>query len=88
MNHLELREKFKEFFKSKKHAIEKSSSLIPIDDPSLLFTTAGMLQFKPYYAGIREWRQYKNVSDYPIWKISAKRQGIILFLKCSAISVL
>ena len=54
MNHLELREKFKEFFKSKKHAIEKSSSLIPIDDPSLLFTTAGMLQFKPYYAGIKK----------------------------------
>ena len=49
MTHLELREKFKEFFKSKNHAIEKSSSLIPIDDPSLLFTTAGMLQFKPYY---------------------------------------
>lgn len=54
MTHLELREKFKEFFKSKKHAIEKSSSLIPIDDPSLLFTTAGMLQFKPYYAGIKK----------------------------------
>ena len=54
MTHLELREKFKEFFKSKNHAIEKSSSLIPIDDPSLLFTTAGMLQFKPYYAGIKK----------------------------------
>lgn len=54
MTHLELREKFIEFFKSKKHAIEKSSSLIPIDDPSLLFTTAGMLQFKPYYAGIKK----------------------------------
>ncbi len=54
MTHLELREKFKEFFKSKKHTIEKSSSLIPIDDPNLLFTTAGMLQFKPYYAGIKK----------------------------------
>ncbi|WP_300755285.1 alanine--tRNA ligase [uncultured Brachyspira sp.] len=54
MTHLELREKFKEFFKSKKHVIEKSSSLIPIDDPTLLFTTAGMLQFKPYYAGIKK----------------------------------
>ena len=54
MTHLELREKFKEFFKSKNHFIEKSSSLIPIDDPSLLFTTAGMLQFKPYYAGIKK----------------------------------
>lgn len=54
MTHFELREKFKDFFKSKNHAIEKSSSLIPIDDPSLLFTTAGMLQFKPYYAGIKK----------------------------------
>ena len=54
MTHLELRQKFTEFFKSKGHAIEKSSSLIPIDDPTLLFTTAGMLQFKPYYAGIKQ----------------------------------
>lgn len=54
MTHIELREKFISFFQSKGHSIEKSSSLIPIDDPSLLFTTAGMLQFKPYYAGIKK----------------------------------
>ena len=46
----EIREKFLEFFKKKGHAVVPSSSLIP-DDPSVLFTTAGMQQFKPYYTG-------------------------------------
>lgn len=54
MTHLELRKKFFDYFKSKGHEIVPSSSLIPIDDPTLLFTTAGMLQFKPYYAGIKK----------------------------------
>ncbi len=54
MTHLELREKFLNYFKSKNHTIVSSSSLIPIEDPSLLFTTAGMLQFKSLYAGIKK----------------------------------
>ena len=50
MQAAELRKKFLEFFKSKGHAIVKSSSLLP-DDPSVLLTTAGMQQFKKYYTG-------------------------------------
>lgn len=46
----EIRAKFLAYFKSKGHAIVKSSSLIP-DDPSVLLTTAGMQQFKKYYTG-------------------------------------
>lgn len=45
----ELRQKFFDFFEKKGHKILPSSSLIPENDPSVLFTTAGMQQFKKYY---------------------------------------
>lgn len=47
----EIREKFLKFFESKGHIIAKSSSVVPEGDSSVLFTTAGMQQFKPYYLG-------------------------------------
>lgn len=47
----ELRKSFLEFFKNKDHTIVPSMSLIPRDDPSLLFTSAGMVQFKPLWTG-------------------------------------
>jgi len=50
MRSVETRQKFLNFFKKKGHAIVPSSSLIP-KDPSVLFTTAGMQQFKLYYLG-------------------------------------
>lgn len=49
MNSNEVRDKFLKFFESKGHKIMPSSSLVPENDPSVLFTTAGMQQFKPYY---------------------------------------
>ncbi len=50
MTSFELRKKFLEFFEKNGHAIVPSSSLLPTD-PSVLFTTAGMQQFKEYYLG-------------------------------------
>ena len=47
----ELRESFLQFFKSKGHSIIASSSLIPENDPSVLFTTAGMHPLVPYLLG-------------------------------------
>ncbi len=46
----ELRQKYLEFFKNKEHLIYPSSSL-KSDDPTLMFTSAGMVQFKPYFLG-------------------------------------
>jgi class 3 adenylate cyclase len=47
----ELREKFLAFFREKGHAIIPSASLIPENDPSVLFTTAGMHPLVPYLLG-------------------------------------
>lgn len=51
MKSKEIRRRFLEFFEKRGHKIVPSSSLVPENDPSVLFTTAGMQQFKPYYIG-------------------------------------
>ncbi|KAI4453750.1 alanyl-trna synthetase [Holotrichia oblita] len=51
LNSIELRQMWLDFFKSKKHSIIKSASLIPENDPTVLFTTAGMHPLVPYLLG-------------------------------------
>ena len=46
-----IRKSFRDFFKNQNHVEVPSSSLIPRDDPSLLFTNSGMVQFKNYFTG-------------------------------------
>ncbi|MCX5592635.1 alanine--tRNA ligase [Alcaligenes endophyticus] len=58
----EIRQKFLSFFESKGHQIVASSSLVPGNDPTLLFTNAGMVQFKDVFTG-KEQRPYLRATS-------------------------
>jgi alanyl-tRNA synthetase len=57
----EIRRRFLEFYKAHGHEAVRSSSLVPKDDPSLLFTNAGMVQFKKIFLG-QEKRAYSRAT--------------------------
>ncbi|MBL9017497.1 MAG: alanine--tRNA ligase [Myxococcales bacterium] len=57
----DVRRAFLEFWKSKGHEIVASSSLVPANDPTLLFTNAGMVQFKDVFTGVDK-RPYKRAT--------------------------
>ena len=59
MTSAELRHRFLEFFRNHGHTVVPSSSLVPLNDPTLLFTNAGMVQFKDVFLG-REDRPYSR----------------------------
>jgi alanyl-tRNA synthetase len=62
MNSSEIRDKFLKFFESKGHAIVRSSSLVPGNDPTLLFTNSGMVQFKDVFLG-QDKRNYTRATS-------------------------
>ncbi|HWY73727.1 MAG TPA: alanine--tRNA ligase, partial [Burkholderiaceae bacterium] len=61
MNSAEIRERFLKFFESNGHTVVRSSSLVPANDPTLLFTNSGMVQFKDVFTG-RDTRPYRRAT--------------------------
>src|SRR6056300_583338 len=62
MKSAEIRSAFLNFFKGKAHEIVPSSSLVPGNDPTLLFTNAGMVQFKDVFLGAEK-RPYSRATS-------------------------
>jgi alanyl-tRNA synthetase len=62
MNSSEIRDKFLKFFESKGHSVVRSSTLIPGNDPTLLFTNCGMVQFKDVFLG-QDKRAYSRATS-------------------------
>src|SRR2546430_216447 len=58
----QIRQAFLDFFKERGHTVVKSSLLVPQNDPTLLFTNAGMVQFKDVFTG-RETRDYTRAAS-------------------------
>ncbi|PKD44177.1 alanine--tRNA ligase [Rhodohalobacter barkolensis] len=69
----QIRREFLEFFKAKEHLIVDSAPVVPKNDPSLLFTNAGMNQFKPIFLGEQDGLK----DDGKIWKRAADTQRCI-----------
>ncbi len=57
----DVRKKFLDFFKKNNHQIVESSNLVPNNDPTLMFTNSGMVQFKNVFTGLEK-RQYKTAT--------------------------
>ena len=57
----EVRKTFLKFFEERSHRVVRSSSLVPHNDPTLLFTNAGMNQFKDVFLGLEQ-REYKRAT--------------------------
>ncbi|HHS83755.1 MAG TPA: alanine--tRNA ligase, partial [Gammaproteobacteria bacterium] len=62
MKSAEIRKAFLDFFRARGHEIVPSSSLVPANDPTLLFTNAGMVQFKEVFLGL-EPRSYQRAAS-------------------------
>jgi alanyl-tRNA synthetase len=76
MRSAEIRSSFLDYFREKGHAIVPSSSLVPHDDPTLLFTNAGMNQFKDVFLG-KEKRSYtRATSSQKCMRVSGKHNDL------------
>ena len=72
----EIRHIFLEFFKEKNHTIVSSSSLVPHNDPTLLFTNAGMNQFKDYFLGQQKPKFLRAVTSQKCVRAGGKHNDL------------
>ena len=72
----EIRASFLEYFKTKGHTVVPSASLIPAEDPTLLFTNAGMNQFKDVFLGIGQREYTRAVDTQKCLRVSGKHNDL------------
>lgn len=76
MTSSEIRSKFLEFFKSKSHAVVASAPMVVKDDPTLMFTNAGMNQFKEYFLGNKEAKNVRVTDTQKCLRVSGKHNDL------------
>ena len=76
MKSAEIRKQFLQFFESKAHTIVPSAPMIVKDDPTLMFTNAGMNQFKPYFLGHQKPKSKRVVDTQKCLRVSGKHNDL------------
>jgi len=76
MNAIEIRAKFLEFFEQKGHKIVPSAPLVVKDDPTLMFTNAGMNQFKDYFLGNKKAENTRVADTQKCLRVSGKHNDL------------
>lgn len=72
----EIRSRFLQFFADRGHTIVKSSSLVPANDPTLLFTNAGMVQFKDVFLGLEKRPYTRAATAQKVLRVSGKHNDL------------
>lgn len=76
MTAAEIRQQFLEFFREREHLIVPSAPVVPQDDPTLLFTNAGMNQFKPYFLGLAKPAATRIADTQKCIRVSGKHNDL------------
>ena len=79
MTSTEIRESFIKFFKNKKHQIVLSAPMVIKNDPTLMFTNAGMNQFKDLFLGNSEIKDSKVANSQKCLRVSGKHNDLEAF---------
>ncbi|MDC7994356.1 alanine--tRNA ligase [Altibacter sp. HG106] len=76
MNSNDIRSRFLDFFKSKSHTIVPSAPMVMKNDPTLMFTNAGMNQFKEYFLGNKESKDVRITDTQKCLRVSGKHNDL------------
>ena len=76
MTSAEVRQRFLDFFVARGHTVVPSASLVPVDDPTLLFTNAGMNQFKDVFLGVGDREYTRAVDTQKCMRVSGKHNDL------------